>query len=133
MFQIFVPGVARPQGSKKAFNRGGRIILVEASAGLPAWRETLVKAIKERNAPQFEDAVEVSLTFFMNRPKSVKRTHMTVAPDIDKLIRAVFDALTISEIIHDDSFVVRVEANKLYADSGEEGVQIFIRNHTQKD
>lgn len=133
MFQIFVPGVARPQGSKKAFNRGGRIILVEASAGLPAWRDKLVKAIKERNHERFEDAVSVSLTFFMNRPKTVKREHMTVAPDIDKLIRAVFDALTISEIILDDSYVVRVEANKLYANDGVEGVQIFIRNHTQKE
>jgi len=128
MFSVFVPGVPRPQGSKKAFNRGGRIVLVEASAGLPAWRQAIITEIQKQDKPQFQTAVSVSIHFYIPRPKSVKRKDMTVAPDIDKLARGVLDALTISGIIIDDSYVTRLTCTKKYADAQQEGAFIFIRD-----
>ena len=39
-------------------------------------------------------------------------------PDVDKCIRALFDALVVSGVIIDDRFIVRVEAEKRYGDPG---------------
>ena len=126
MFSVAVSGVPRPQGSKQAFKRGAHIVLVESSKGLPAWRQAIVETIKQQNHPQFQESVSVKLAFFFARPKTVKRKDMTVAPDIDKLCRAVLDALTISGIIIDDSYVIRLEATKHYAENSQPGVYIEI-------
>jgi Holliday junction resolvase RusA-like endonuclease len=41
---------------------------------------------------------------------------VAVKPDVDKLIRAVLDALTDAGVFRDDSRVVQVSATKIYAD-----------------
>jgi crossover junction endodeoxyribonuclease RusA len=55
----------------------------------------------------------------MPRPKSLPKrvTHMTKKPDIDKLIRAVLDALK-GVAWCDDSQVVSVYASKRYGQPG---------------
>ena len=116
MTEFWVEGTPRPQGSKKAFNRGGRIVLVEASKGLPLWRQTIIDATSTVNASH-DGPIRIELQFFLERPKSVIRALPSVAPDVDKLIRAVFDALTISKIIKDDSLVCEVLASKAYSET----------------
>ena len=114
MTEFWVDGIPRPQGSKKAFNRGGRIVLVEASKGLPLWRQTIIDATSTVNT-QHDGPIRVTLQFFVEQPKSVTRKLPSVAPDLDKLIRAVFDALTISKVIKDDALVCEVIASKEYS------------------
>ncbi len=127
MFEVFVPGTPRPQGSKQAFRRGSKIVLVESSKGLPAWRQQVIDEITKKQFEQFEGAVIVKLHFYFLRPKTVKRELMTVAPDIDKLARAILDALTISKIIKDDSYVIELHASKSYAKN--EGAFVSILEH----
>jgi len=129
MFQLFVAGDPRPQGSKKAFNRGGRIVLVEANKDLPAWRETMRKAFELKGMEldtRFETAISVSLTFWLKRPKSVKRQYATGTYDLDKLTRSCFDSLQQSGVIQNDSNVVDLTARKLYDDLHESGVLVTI-------
>ena len=114
MTEFWVDGIPRPQGSKKAFNRGGRIILVEASKGLPLWRQTIIDATSTINT-QHDGPIRVTLQFFLEQPKSVTRKLPSVVPDLDKLIRSVFDALAISKIIKDDALVCEVIASKAYS------------------
>ena len=69
----------------------------------------------------------VSLGFAFLRPKSVskkKRPYVTVKPDVDKLARAVLDAMT-GVVFRDDAQVVKLEVEKQY--SAMAGVGIAVR------
>lgn len=126
-FHIWVPGKATPQGSKKAFVINNRAVLVDASGGNKAWRAEVTKRVKEHEQYiRFKGAVNVTLAFYMERAKSNKTGFMMQKPDIDKLCRSVFDALTDSEIIEDDSRVVSLTAYKKWADDSNPGVLITI-------
>lgn len=129
MFQIFIEGSPRPQGSKKAFARGKSIVLVEANKELPAWREHMTRMLQLKMLEEptaFTTAVNVALTFWLPRPKSVKRQYATGTYDIDKLTRAVLDSATKAGIWRDDSDVVDLTVRKTYADMHEPGVLISI-------
>lgn len=114
--QTFVPGVPIPQGSKQAFQRGGRIVLVEANKKLPAWRQTVKENLEAANVScqALEAPVSLEVVFWLPRPKSVKRKFYTTKPDLDKLIRAINDAATDAGVIKDDSQVVEIVAMKFY-------------------
>jgi Holliday junction resolvase RusA-like endonuclease len=68
----------------------------------------------------------------MPRPKSVSkalRAVPTVKPDLDKLTRAVMDAISLErycQVIKDDSLVTDLHAAKRYADHTKPGVSIMI-------
>ena len=129
MFQIFIEGSPRPQGSKKAFARGKSIVLVEANKELPAWREHMTRMLQLKQMEEtqpFTTAVNVALTFWLPRPKSVKRQYATGTYDIDKLTRAVLDSITKAGVWRDDSDVVDLTVRKTYADMHEAGVLISI-------
>ena len=129
MFQLFVAGEPRPQGSKKAFNRGAHIVLVEANKDLPVWRDQMKKMFELKMMEldnRFDTAVSVSLTFWLTRPKTVTRQYATKTYDIDKLTRAVLDSLTQGGVIQDDSNVVDLTARKTYADNHEAGVLVTV-------
>jgi Holliday junction resolvase RusA-like endonuclease len=129
MFQLFVAGDPRPQGSKKAFNRGKHIVLVEANKDLPAWRETMKRNFElkmlEFDNP-FPIAVSVSLHFWLKRPKSVTRQYATGTYDVDKLTRAALDSLQSANVITNDSNVVDLAVRKSYADNHESGVLVTV-------
>jgi crossover junction endodeoxyribonuclease RusA len=57
--------------------------------------------------------VEIDMIFTMARPKTVNRPEPSVAPDLDKLVRAVLDGLT-AIAYRDDGQVVRLTAAKQY-------------------
>ena len=120
MIQVFVPGTPQPQGSKNAYQRGGKIVLVEANKNLPAWRRLVTQKLEEANAScqPFLGAVSLDVMFFMPRPKSVKRLLPTVKPDADKLIRAINDSATDAGVLQDDSQVVEIVAYKVYEAEG---------------
>jgi len=128
---IRVYGDPKPQGSKNASIRGGRVVLYEASKLLPEWRETCVMtcraALLHNKYSTFLGPVSVTMTFFMRPAKSNKRLYPNMAPDLDKLCRAVNDSLEISGILSNDAQVVVLLAYKLFADEKEPpGVEIEI-------
>jgi crossover junction endodeoxyribonuclease RusA len=111
-----VPGKAAPQGSKRHVGRG---ILVESSKEVGPWRERVALAAHNAMAgrPVQRGAVAVRIDFILPRPKSTpKSTPPAVKrPDLDKLARAVLDAIT-GVIIADDSQVVELRAGKWLAE-----------------
>jgi Holliday junction resolvase RusA-like endonuclease len=119
---IWVQGLPIAQGSKNAFRRGNRIVLVESAKGLKSWRETIAHVAKQTHKVPTTDAVTISLLFLMPAPKKMVRRYPTTKPDLDKLTRAVLDALT-GVIYADDSQVVQIEAQKGYT-YGKPGVYI---------
>ena len=61
--------------------------------------------------------VVVEAVFVFPRPKSVKRNYPTVAPDLDKLCRALGDGMTVdANVLVDDSRIVVWHASKVYGE-----------------
>ena len=116
MLQIFAPGIPQPQGSKNAYRRGTKIVLVEANKNLPAWRRLVKEKLEAANVScePFLGPVSLDVMFFMPRPKSVKRELPTTKPDLDKMIRSINDSATDAGILIDDSQVVEIVAYKVY-------------------
>ena len=125
MLELFIAGVPRPQGSKNAYKRGTRVVMVEANKHLPEWRQAVYEALRA-SGKQFEGAVTVMATFYIPRPKTNKRLYATTKPDVDKLQRAIGDCLTKAGTIVDDSYIVTWNAAKAYADGVNPGVRIIV-------
>lgn len=111
-----VTGVPAPQGSKRAFIRGGRPVLVEASAKVRPWRDAVRHEAADamNGAVPFDGPIQVTITFMLPKPGSVRRYHPTVRPDIDKLARATLDGLTDGGVWRDDAQVVHMDVRKEY-------------------
>lgn len=127
MLKLFIAGVPRPQGSKNAYRRGTRVVMVEANKHLPEWRQAVYEALRA-SGKQFDGAVTVMATFYLPRPKTNKRAQMTTKPDVDKLARAIGDCLTKAGTIKDDSYIVRWQASKHYDDDLPAGVSLLIES-----
>jgi Holliday junction resolvase RusA-like endonuclease len=110
----FVEGTPVPQGSKTAMVVNGRAVMFEANKKHKAWRDHVKATVGSLEIPSTQP-VRVELQFWFERPKTVKREHMSVKPDIDKLSRSVLDAIT-GGILKDDSQVVILNARKEYGD-----------------
>lgn len=121
-------GVPIPQGSKTAYPRGGRCVVVDANAKkLKPWREYIAAEAVDTGPPHpLEGPVGLRLGFTFPRPKShfTTRGYLTAsAPtypghgcgDIDKLERAILDALT-GVWFRDDTQVVEVVKFKAYGE-----------------
>lgn len=113
-----VRGIPKPQGSKRAFVRGGRAQLVE-SAGQPLkdWRAD-VKAAAEAALGErgpLAGPLVLKVTFFLPRPKSAKPGALPdKRPDLDKLLRSTLDALTAAAALNDDAQIVEINSAKVY-------------------
>jgi Holliday junction resolvase RusA-like endonuclease len=95
--------------------------MVESSKKVAPWRKAVADAVFTRyietgDDTSFTEAVEIWATFFIPRPPSVKRIWPHIPPDLDKLERGLFDAITLTGLWADDSLVVRSHAVKYYAD-----------------
>lgn len=125
---FFVEGLPIQQGSKKAFVVGGKARMVEAKdKELQPWRAAVKAAAEAADLRLDEETpARVDLLFYLPRPKSVKREFPITAADLDKLTRAINDALTKSRIIHDDSRIVTSTQKKRYADNRPIGVLIRV-------
>jgi crossover junction endodeoxyribonuclease RusA len=130
---VFVPGTPVAQGSKRHVGNGR---MIESATGLGDWRARVVFYVADMRRrtehPGYPRpaAVDVVASFTLDRPASVRREHPTVKPDLDKLIRAVFDALTESKIVDDDAQIVRVLSVKRYGERP--GVLIHVRERNPR-
>lgn len=156
-FALRVRGIPIPQGSKIIGHRPAKprchTWLRDANAEkLEPWRQ-LVTEMARIDAElsgwirmPLEQPVRADLAYTFERPpshyRSGRNAHLlkagaprfpgNSAGDVDKLQRAIFDALTAARIWADDTQVVDVRARKAYAGEAEwaapaAGVDIIIR------
>ena len=120
-------GDPAPQGSKRHVGNGR---MIEASKKVGPWRvavaEAVAAAVPFEDKPVFTGPVRIMTTYYLARPKTVKRLLPSVPPDLDKLERGLFDALTQAGVWVDDSLVIRSLPTKLYADSRQPGAVVAI-------
>ena len=129
-FEFTVLGRPAPQGSMKAFMRGGKPHLTCDNKNTVPFRQAVGwEALRQRPTDGLYApagvAVAVHVGFYLAKPTSTPKrvTRPCKKPDLDKLCRAVFDALT-GVVWHDDSQVVSLHAMKNFGTP--ERVQITV-------
>lgn len=138
--EFHVDGLPAPQGSKRHVG-GGR--MVESSKKVKPWRQDVVTAARAAidmavTFETFTGPVRVRVVFYLPRPKSHYRSganahllkasappYVAVKPDVDKLLRSTFDALSTAGVWRDDNQAVIVHTEKVYADRP--GARLEIR------
>lgn len=114
-----VIGMPAPQGSKRHVGHG---VMVESSKANKPWRAAVAAAARDvaTDVGQFTGPLSLSIEFRFPMPKSRRAAvraaghgWKTTAPDLDKLVRSVGDALTESGLIGDDALVCSVLAQKV--------------------
>lgn len=126
-----VPGEPIPKGSGGlVFSKStGRVFYKpDRERDLKAWARVLNLCARAAlaGAGPWPGAVHVSLVFRLAPPAKQERSWPAVRPDVDKLARAVLDALTGAAWI-DDGQVCTLEVMKWYAAPGEvPGVKVKV-------
>lgn len=122
-----VLGRPEPQGSSKGFIYCGkdgkqRVAITSDNPQMKNWRQNVgwcaldaISRAANRGRIAREAPVRLTVSFFLQRPVSVpkRRIAPTVKPDVDKLVRAVSDALT-GIVWEDDAQIVEIVAQKSY-------------------
>jgi crossover junction endodeoxyribonuclease RusA len=133
VLEVFVPGRPAPQGSVRAVvhrSTQRAVVIKDNNETQKSWRTTVGwYAAQAWNDGPIGGAVSVVLQFVMPRPSTAPKRSTPAAvkrPDLDKLQRAVFDALS-GIVWRDDSQVVDVHATKRLAELDETpGVHIAV-------
>lgn len=134
-------GTPIPQGSMSAHYSGGQIRL-HHKPELLVWRDIVALAARaeaKRHHVQLplDGALAVRATFYLPRGKSVRRSRPCVKPDLDKLVRAIGDALSGTQglpVIREDSRICRWDVEKRYAAEGSEcGVKVTVFRYDEED
>lgn len=108
-----VLGEPAPKGSKRHVGHGR---MIESSKKLPAWmRAVKQEAAKNRPSAPIDGPVDVSMDFYLPRPKRPRYDTPAVKPDADKLARSILDGLEAAGILKNDSRVTHLQATKHYA------------------
>lgn len=131
---FFTEGDPIPEGSHKYVGyRNGKPTIVHDNLRLAGWRMIIER--DARNAahaagwdPQHDGPVTVEAHFYLPRPKRPKfPNYPATKPDLDKLIRAVGDALAgHNGVLSEDSRIVTWITTKEFADDKEPGVHITV-------
>lgn len=134
--KLTVIGVPVPQGSKSAFALpSGRVVVTDGkkAGALKDWRAAIAACgrlwLAQNGMPApIDGPVKLTATFYMPRPKSAPKrvTRPATKPDLDKLIRAVGDALC--KIAYtEDSRIVEISGRKEFAVDSPPRAEIEIR------
>jgi len=131
MGNFFIEGIPAPQGSKTGRVVNGRVVMWESSAKVKPWRAAVTLITKQAMLKQewetITDPIELCLSFYLPRPKSVKREFPSVKPDLDKLIRSTCDGLKTGGLYTDDALIIALTATKQYAPVGmEAGCHVLV-------
>lgn len=134
MICFTIYGIPQPQGSTRAFIPKGwsRPVITTDNKSLKPWRQDVSQTAQlemqkaglsiVQNKPIF-----LCANFYFDRPKSLKKSivQKITKPDLDKLFRALSDALT-GIVFKDDSQIVASTVVKSFgAPRMEVGVQVL--------
>jgi len=116
-FEVF--GIPKAKGNAKSFvvQRPGqkpRAITTLDNARSKNWQTVVADCAQTAASGMlFVGAVVLTISFVLPRPLKPMSSHHVTLPDIDKLLRAILDALT-GTVYVDDKQVVELHARKVY-------------------
>lgn len=117
---INVKGLPIAQPRHRAACRGGfPKLYIPKDHAVHEWKNEVMHAAAKVTNVTIEGAIKVDCLFVFPSPKSKKSqtgNYKFSKPDIDNLLKAVFDALTDGGVWGDDSQVVEIHSAKMYGD-----------------
>jgi Holliday junction resolvase RusA-like endonuclease len=139
-FDVF--GTPAPQGSTRAFVVGNRAVTTnKGTPGQMAWRDSVAQMAHTMAQGLGDDApmtgaLRLAVTFRFPMPASRSKAvralgeaPKTTAPDLDKLIRSVGDALQAGGLVQDDARFSTITASKVEV-TGWTGATIRVSRET---
>jgi Holliday junction resolvase RusA-like endonuclease len=144
-FHTVILGDPQPEGSMRiGRNRNARRPYIEQdNERLDPWRAKIAKTIscqRGDDAPMYDEPVVLRLVFVMPRPAKPMFSHVPgTKPDLDKLVRAVSDALMMGKLIREDGRIVAYDRTvKVWPGADAEGldmpgVRIYLRRLVRDD
>lgn len=123
-YSFRVAGRPVAKGSKRGFVKGGRVVMVEAARNLTAWQNAVRFVLQDWPHGLLTGPVALAVIFYFPRPKSRKKQiFITTRPDLDKLARAIGDAMT-GIVVRDDAQIAIMAQAKVYDEefAGIEGI-----------
>lgn len=143
VLRFIVYGKPEPQGSSRAFIPKGwkRPVITSTNTKLKPWRQQIaftalqaaINVADGRPAPLFSsEPVQLCALFYFDRPKrQTKREraqmYKVTKPDIDKLIRAIGDALT-GIAYQDDNQIAGIITEKRFGSPARVEITVRILN-----
>lgn len=119
-FTFVIEGRCPTKGSTRSFfhPKAGKLVTIADNAQLAQWTKDAKWQARAAKVPMIYKPHGVSMYVRVEfvKPKTAKQSTPSVRPDIDKLLRAVLDALT-NVAYQDDSQVVAVTTAKVYGPS----------------
>lgn len=140
LIDVHVPGKPRPQGSMTLWRAPDGSDRAKYAPEVVAHRNLVVGALRNAWAGRgrMDGAASVMLTFTFARPKSHYGTGRNAAkvlpsapdqhtqhPDLDKLTRLVFDALTVAQVWADDAQGHVLVASKEWGPQSQTRIQLW--------
>lgn len=115
VIEFFVAGEPAPQGSKKVITVRGVSVPVECNSKTKPWRKRVKTAawLAMDDEAIHNGPLGIRVVFAFARPKSSEFQTKCTKPDVDKLVRAIFDAMK-GTIYSDDCRVIELNARKVY-------------------
>lgn len=138
IMEMRVEGSPAAQGSKRHVGNG---VMVEMSKKLKPWRKAIAEeaALNGYVGAIMEGPIRARCVFFFPRPKHHYYTgrradvlrenapkYVMTTPDIDKLLRATYDALTQARVIADDKLIVGGSQAMVYSNDEFVGAVITL-------
>lgn len=125
---INVKGLPIAQPRHRAACRGGfPKLYIPKDHAVHEWKNAVMHAAAKVTDVTIEGAIKVDCLFVFPSPKSKKSqtgNYKFSKPDIDNLLKAVFDALTDGGVWGDDSQVVEIHSAKMYGDEASAIIRI---------
>lgn len=75
-----------------------------------------IASLQQKGKPPLEGSIIILVTFYLKRPKTVKRKYPDVKPDIDNYCKALCDSLN-GIVWKDDSQIIDLFASKRYSEA----------------
>lgn len=128
MTSFTVYGAPATKGSTVSFMGQHGIVTKTDCKTLAAWTQAVGWAARAVRVPLMDrdTPIRVVATFMFVKPPSAKtRRFPTVKPDLDKLTRALLDAL-IGVAYEDDAQVTQLRIEKLYGEAARTDVTVAV-------
>jgi|SRR5262245_44697638 len=137
LISLIVHGQPVPQGSKSWMPKS-QTLISDNDKKLRPWRAQLAEEMRALGVQTLLGPISAEMTFYLQRPqhhwgtgrnagtlKASAPEYQSGYPDVDKLQRAVFDALQESALVRNDGQIAVVTAVKRYAQTP--GVHLKLR------
>lgn len=138
--ELTVIGVPAPQGSKTRMP-GGVMLDGTSKTGrakLAEWRRAVADQarnhLEHTPGPPLAEPLKITIEFTFPPTKSDPHRHWhCTTPDIDKIVRATFDALTHSGLVADDRYFSHLTARKSFTLIRPPGATITIESLAESE